>query len=434
MNKTDYLIVGGSAAGTTAAEVIRGLKPDASITIVTDEPHEQYSRVLLPHYTRKKIQREQVFLKKPEWYVQKSIGLLKGNRVKSLENSKKLVTLESGEEIAYGKLLIAIGGDVVRLSVPGADLGNVLYLRTIEDGDATIKYATGAKKALVVGGGFISLDFATSFKANGVEDIKILVREPFFWSGKLDRVSSEIIVDILNKNGVEVIIGEEVDHFEAKNDSIALLQNDDRKDSGRARMTVGAAVTKSGKNFDCDVVGVGIGIRSDVAWLNGSGIKIESGIVTNEFMQTNLEDIYAAGDCAQFHDLTFDTSHTLGNWANATGQGKIAGENMAKDEKLAYETASSYSDSFFEGHYSFIGVTLEDFADEVIGRGSKEAGKMTRIFIKTLQGVTRIVGASVINNPVEIGPLTGAVKGKVDISAHMEKLKDPNFDLKELQL
>lgn len=436
MKSVDFLIVGGSAAGTTAAEVIRGLKPDASITIITDENHEQYSRVLLPHYTRRKIQREQVFLKKPEWYGEHKIELVKGVRAEKLESESNRVRVSGGEEYQYGKLLLAIGGDVIRLPVPGADLENVLYLRTIEDGDATIKYASDAKKAVVIGGGFISLDFATSFRANGVEKITVLVREPYFWDGKLDRVSSEIVVDILKKNGVEVLCSEE---------TAEILPDETGKKAG-------VVVTKSGKRFEADVVGIGIGIKSDLDWIAKAGVKVDKAIVTNEYLETSVPDIYAAGDCAQFHDVIFDTSHALGNWANATSQGKVAGENMANtyahlrgeqgstlahlggvsDSKVRFETASSYSDSFFEGHYSFIGVTSEDFADGVISRGSKEEGKMTRIFVKTIGGVMRIVGASVINHPMEVAPLTVAIKGKVDIAEKREKLGDLNFDLRDL--
>lgn len=414
MKSVDFLIIGGSAAGTTAAEVIRGLKPEASITIITDENHEQYSRVLLPHYTRRKIQRERVFLKKPEWYQEKAIRLNKAVRAVGLDPAKHQATLSDGSKLQYGKLLLAIGGDVMRLSVAGADLENVLYLRTVEDGDATIKYASVAKKAVVVGGGFISLDFATSFRANGVRDITILIREPYFWASKLDRVSSEIILDILKRNGVEVVTSEE---------TAEILSKDSKN-------LAGTVVTKSGKRFDCDVVGVGIGIKSDLDWLAGSGIKVDRAIVTNEYLETNVADIYAAGDCAQFHDVIFDTSHALGNWANATSQGKVAGENMAGNGKVPFETASSYSDSFFDGTYSFIGVTSEDFADETISRGSMEEGKMTRIFLKTIRGVTRIVGASVINHPMEVAPLTLAIRGKLDVSSYKEQLADTSFDLR----
>src|SRR3989344_5314051 len=135
MNKIDFLIVGGSAAGTTASEVIRGLLPDSSITVVTDEPHEEYSRVLLPQYITHKVERENIFLKKADWYREKLIELIKLTRVIKLDSKGHKVTLESGEEIQYGKLLIAVGGYPVTLAVLRHDLENICYLRTLEDAD-----------------------------------------------------------------------------------------------------------------------------------------------------------------------------------------------------------------------------------------------------------------------------------------------------------
>src|SRR3972149_6292970 len=98
MKSVDFLIIGGSAAGTTTAEVIRQLKPQASITIITDENHEEYSRVLLPPYIRGKVQREQVFLKNPEWYLGKNIELVKSTKAVSLEPESHRVKVSNGEE------------------------------------------------------------------------------------------------------------------------------------------------------------------------------------------------------------------------------------------------------------------------------------------------------------------------------------------------
>ncbi len=179
------------------------------------------------------------------------------------------------------------------------------------------------------------------------------------------------------------------------------------------------------------MVGVGIGIKSNLSWLEGSGIEINRAIVTNEYLETNLPDVYAAGDCAEFYDVTFDRKHIMGNWANATSQGSAVGKTMA-GVKTVFETASSYSINFFDGSCLFIGVTDDKFADEVISRGSVGGDKMTRIFVKTIDGSMRIVGATIINNPAEVSPLTSAVKGKVDIASSREKLADPNFDLKNL--
>lgn len=412
MTKVDLLIIGGSAAGTTAAEVYRTLKPDDAITIVTDENHEEYSRVLLPHYIRHKVNREQVFLKKPQWYSEKKIDLLKGVGAKSLKSNKKTVTLENGDEIQYGKLLIAIGGYVIKFQAPGADLGNILYMRTVEDADRIVDAASKSKKGVIVGGGFIGLEFCSCFAMNGVSNVTVLVREPYYWQAKLDEDSSKVLVGTLEKNGMKVLVDEEVDHFDG----------DD---------SVKSVVTKSGRTFEADVVGIGIGIKSDLSWLEGSGVDINRAIVTNEYLETSLPDVYAAGDCAEFRDVVFDRQHIMGNWANATSQGSAVGKNMA-GVRTVFETASSYSINFFDGSCTFVGVTDDKFADEVVSRGSVDSGKMTRIFIKTIGGAMRVVGATVINNPAEVSPLTSAVKNKVDITGHKEKLGDLNFDLKGL--
>src|SRR3990167_9378957 len=151
MNKVDFLIVGGSAAGTTAAEEIRLLNPQSSVTIITDENLEQSSRVLIPHYIRGKVSREQVFLKKPKWYLDKDIKLINGTKAIKLDPEGHEVSLSNGEQIEYKKLLIAIGGDVNRLNIAGSDLANILYLRTIEDADSVITAAKKSKKGLVLG-------------------------------------------------------------------------------------------------------------------------------------------------------------------------------------------------------------------------------------------------------------------------------------------
>jgi hypothetical protein len=125
----------------------------------------------------------------------------------------------------------------------------------------------------------------------------------------------------------------------------------------------------------------------------------------------------------------------MGNWANATNQGSAVGRTMS-GTKTVFETASSYSINFFSpptgGSCTFIGVTDSKFADEIISRGSVDAGKMTQIYIKSISNITRIIGATVINAPNEVSPLTTAIKSKIDISTNKDQLFDLNFDLKNL--
>ncbi len=141
--------------------------------------------------------------------MQQRIELVKGVRAQRLEVSEKKVSLSNGEEYRYGKLLISIGGYVVPLQIPGADAKNVLYMRTIEDADRIINAAKRAQKAVIIGGGFIGLEFASSFRVNGVSDVTLLVREDYYWKGKLNKDSSKVLQKLLEKNGVKVLVNEE---------------------------------------------------------------------------------------------------------------------------------------------------------------------------------------------------------------------------------
>lgn len=419
MKNVDFLIIGGSAAGTTAAGVIRSLRPEDAIAIVCEEPYEFYSRVLIPHYIRHRVSREQVFLKKPQWYEEKKIEFIKGVRVENLDCQKKEVKLSSGDTINFGKLLITVGGKVIPFDAPGVNLENIFYMRTIDDADKIIAAASKAKSGIIIGGGFIGLEFASCFQANGVLDIKILVMEPYFWQGKLDEASSKVLTNTLERSGIKILTNEEVAEFRGSTPN-----------RGRTP-AVTEVVTKLGKTFAADVVGIGIGIKPDIEWLKKSGVNTNRGILTNEYLETNIADIYAAGDCAEFKDVVFDRQHILGNWANATNQGSAVGKTMA-GEKTVFETVSSYSISFFDGSCSFIGETDEKFADEIISRGSVESGKMTQIYIKTIGGVMRFIGATVINNVSEVPVLANIIRGKTDISSYKEKFSNINFNLNEV--
>ena len=436
MNKVDFLIIGGSAAGTTAAEGFRSLKSGDSIAIVSDANYEEYSRILLSNYIRREVTREKLFLKHPGWYLEKNIELIKNTKAVSLDPVGHSVTLNNDESYQYGKLLIATGGSVIKLKVAGGDLGNVFYLRTLDDADAIVKAVGSCKQAVIVGGGFIGLDFATILRANNVSDITILVLEPYFWQGKLDEASSRVLCRVLEKNGIKIVTNEEVLKMTPKS----------------ATGVVDSVITKSGKTYECDLVGIGIGIESDFDWLARAGVKTNRGILTNEYLETNVPDVYAGGDCAEFWDVIFKRQHIMGNWANATSQGLAVGKTIA-GVRTVFETASSCRAYFCGrplvdtsqsagtgrpprveagGHCSVVGGTDEGLSDQIIVRGSVENNKMSRIFIKTIDGVMRIVGATVINNPAEVGPLTMAVKEKIDISVHKDRLGDASFDLKEL--
>ena len=412
MKKVDYLIVGGGVAGTIAAEFIRMNDSEGSIAIVTEEPDHLYSRVLLPHYLRGKIDFDRLFVRRPEEYEEKKIELFTNRKVSSINTNNKTVSSVDGHEIQYKKLLIASGGKVNRLKTPGSNLNGVTYLRTKADAKKIKNLIGNVKNAAVVGGGFIGIEFAQSFVEAGLKTTAI-VREPYFWSLVVGKKSGMLIDKILEKNGVEVITNSEVDKF-------------------IGRGTLNTMKLNTGKIVSAEIAGIGIGIHMNLDYLKGSGLKIDKGVFTNEYLETETRDVWAAGDIAQFNDVVLNKRHQLGNWSNAAAQGKSVGENMAagwgSSSRQQFETVSAYTISIFDASFTLLGDPSVDSDTEIIERGSVDEGKLGRLHIRG----DKIMGASLINLPADRSSVSNLIKIGKKITAKKNKLSDSKFDLKSL--
>ncbi|OGY27206.1 MAG: hypothetical protein A2Z42_04005 [Candidatus Woykebacteria bacterium RBG_19FT_COMBO_43_10] len=412
MRKVKYLIIGGGIAGTSAAEFIRTEDRSGSVTIIMEEPEVLYSRVLLPHYLRNQVQFERIYLRKVDQYNEKKIDLLKDVRASKIDTQNKIVSLSNGEEIKYKKLLIASGGKVNKLQVPGADIKGVTYLRTINDVREIKNRMINAKNGVVIGSGFIGIEFAQSFvKAN--LKTTCIIREPYFWSNVVGENIGKLTSKILQKNGVEIVSENGVSEF-IGNGSLS-----------EVKLT-------SGKSIPAEIAGVGIGIHMDLDHLVGSGIKINRGVVTNEYLETDTPDVWAAGDIAQFYDVIFNKHHQMGNWSNAAVQGKVAGSNMVvgwgSNVREKFVTISAYTINIFDKTFVFMGDPVVDGETEIVERGSSEDGKLGRIHLK--DGI--ITGAALINLSVDRRPIEELIKNRVKITIGRDKLADINFNLNNL--
>jgi NAD(P)H-nitrite reductase large subunit len=412
MKKVKYLIIGGGIAGTTAAEFICINDSSGSIAIVTEEPDRLYSRVLLPHYLRDKIPFDRMFVRSMEDYAEKNIQLITNTKVEKINTESKKISLDNGEEIQYEKLLLSSGGKVNKLDIKGSELKGVTYLRTNHDAKEIKEQMNKAKSGVVVGGGFIGIEFAQSFVKVGIKTYCI-VREPNFWSLVVGENSGRLINNILEKNGVEVLTNSEVSEF-VGDQSLSLVK------------------LNEGKEISAEIVGIGVGIHFDLDYLNDSQIKNEKGVITNEYLETNKTDVWSAGDVAEFKDLVFDKYHQLGNWSNAAAQGKIVGQNMTagfgSGTREKFETISAYTIPIFDGTFTFLGDPSSDQNTQLIERGSVEENKMVRLHLRE----DIIVGASLINSPRDRNPISNLIKNRVKIEVGKEKLADTKFDLGQL--
>src|SRR3972149_2819564 len=412
MKNSDYLIVGGGVSGTTAAEFIRMGDSEGSITIITEEPERLYSRVMLPHFLRDQVPFERLYVRKPEQYEEKNVELLTNKRANRIDTQGKKVFLSDGQEIMYKKLLVASGGKVNKLSVSGADLKGVTYLRTNQDAKEVKDLMSKGKEGVVSGCGFIGIEYAKSFIHAGLKTTCV-IREPYFWNTVVGDNGGKLISKILEKSGVKIVTEAEVLEFVGEKQLVSARLNNSQE-------------------IPAQIAGIGVGIHMDLDHLRDTGLEVDKGVVTNEYLETGTTDIWAAGDIAQFYDVLFSKHHQMGNWSNAVAQGKTAGSNMVighgRENREKFVTVSAYTISIFDGTFTVLGDPEATDDTEIVERGSIEDGKLGRIHIRG----DKIVGASLINLPADRSPISELIKNQAKLSVSKEKLGDLNFSLTNL--
>jgi len=377
-----HVIIGGGIAGTTAAEELRKLDPSSEITIISKEQHPIYSRVLLPHYIKGKIPRERVFLKKENWYSEQDIDWMPGVLAIHLDTKNKFVELSNGREIEYDKLLIATGGEPRILF---ENSRNISYLRSLGDADNFLELLNSRDKNCngeVFGSGFIACEFINLFTHFNIPT-RVSLRGEYFWSRVLDREPSEFVNQHLEKSG------------------ITLRKNVSFSDS---------FIEEELKNKS-SIFGIGIGIETDFSWLKESGIEIKSGIRANEFLETNISDIYTAGDVAEFYDVIVDRHMKAGNWMSAMAQGRVVAQNMF-GKKTTFELVSSYATNILGLEVIFIGDVSKEASDEVRLIGSIDEGGITQLVGRKGQ----LVGAILLNRNTDRARITEVIRNKSGLS------------------
>lgn len=394
----NILIIGGGVCGTSAAEEARKRDADANITIVSNEPHPLYSRVLLPHYIHGMIPRERVFLKSLDWYSRNNIELV-FDEVVVLDVAARSVMCASNRTFSYDKLLIAGGGIVHRL--PLSSRSNAFHFQTIEDADA-IKAAMEVRRgkptcAHIVGGGFISMEFIDLFQSAGFET-HVHLHEDHFFRSLIDRETSAHLASLLHNRGIIIHPYDRAEDFE----------ND--------------ILTTTSGSCPCDLLGIGIGLDARFPWAIQAGIKVNRGIVTNAFLETNVPDVYAAGDCAEYESVLFGRHRRVGNWTNAQMQGRhVAG--VVYGEQVPFMAVTSYTATVSSIQIAAIGDADPQAADKILSRTNGEG--RTSISIRG----NRVVGAVTINRSFERTSLTKLIVAKTDVSKYIAQLQDPDCDL-----
>lgn len=391
-----YVIIGGGIAGTTAAQEIRKLEPEAEITIIAREPLPLYSKVLLTPYVSGKVTREKLFLKKPEWYVEQKIAYMQGIEVTKIDTQNKFVETSEKREIPYDKLLITTGGEPRLLPF---DLPGVTYFRTLEDAEVFAKLISDLEatvkpkdqQAVVYGGGFIALDCINILSEHNIKTA-VAMRSGGFWSKALSEHSQKVLANHLEKQGVELFFNQP-----------------EIKPLGESELT--GVQLADGEKIPAQLLVAGIGVEIDRKLLTSAGLEVERGIKADEYLKTNVSDVYAAGDVTEFYDIILGRHVQFGNWMNAQMQGRAVAKTMT-GQKTKFELVSSFSTNVLGLEIVLVGDTRRSEADEIhqIVATPKES---LEIFVND----GKIVGSVLIGNVSRRQELTDAIKNQKTYSA-----------------
>ncbi|TAL25664.1 MAG: NAD(P)/FAD-dependent oxidoreductase [Nitrospirae bacterium] len=298
-----YVIIGNGAAGTAAAAGIRKIDNESEIIIASDEAYPFYSRIRLIDYLAGETDEKGLVIYKDEWYEKNGIKLLLNTAVSGIDNNKKEIIIPSGGRLKYDKLLIATGGVSFVPPIPGADKKGVFTLRTLKDAIEIKNYAEQVKKVVLIGGGVLGLEAGNSLRKTG-HSVAVVEFFPRLLPRQMDREGAEILTSQLVGMGFSFYLG-------AKTKEIF---GDDK---------VRGVRLEDGTIIDCDMVIISAGVRADSELADESGIKCGKGVPVNDRMETEIQDVYAAGDVAEHKGICY------GIWPAAEEQGKIAGVNMA---------------------------------------------------------------------------------------------------------
>ena len=300
------VIIGNGIAGTSAARWVRKLSNN-QITIISSESKHFFSRTALMYIYMGHMRFEDT---KPyeDWFWEKNRIDLLEDHVDKIEFSTKSLKLRSGKEMHYDNLVLALGSKSNKFGWPGQDLEGVGGLYHLQDLENMEKYSKGLKRAVVVGGGLIGIEMAEMFHSRHIP-VTMLVRESDYWNNVLPPDESAMISDHILKNDIDLRLG--VNLGEIIDDG-----------TGKARAVT---VKESGEEIECGYVGLTAGVSPNVGWLKDTELEVERGIMVDEFLRTNIPNVYAIGDCAQLRSPKPGRRNIEAIWYT----GRMMGETVA---------------------------------------------------------------------------------------------------------
>jgi len=302
-----FVILGNGIAGLTAAITIRELDQESEIIMVSEEATLSYNRPMLTKASLKGFDSSQFMIKSNAWYQEHQIKPLIHKQVIAIHPKQKEIVLNDGTQLSYDKCIYALGAKSFIPPIPGIDQSGVLTIRKLEDLAALRTQSLIVKTAVVIGGGVIGLEVAWELKKVGLQ-VTVLEQAPHLMGAMLDHQSAKILEEQVKIAGIQVQTRVNITKISHKK----------------------TVMLADGTEYPADLVILSCGIRANTELALKAGIEVNRGVVVNEYMETNIKDIYACGDCTEFEGAND------GLWEEAINQGQVAGANSC-GEKREYQ-------------------------------------------------------------------------------------------------
>jgi NAD(P)H-nitrite reductase large subunit len=423
---TRHLILGTGVAGIAAAESIRTTDASAEIVLVGDDPFGYYSRPGLAYYLTGEMVEKQLFPFTTADFQRLNVRYVKGRAAKIFRDEHQ-IEVDGKNRVSYDRLLISVGAQAVRLTVPGADLAGVVKLDHLADARHIQQLARRTRRAVVVGGGITALELVEGLVSQRVK-VTYLLRGDRYWNNVLDEQESRIVEKRLKEEGVKLVYHAELTEALGKRgrvDGVRLLD---------------------GRTISCDLLAYAIGIQPRVDLAKEAGLAVDKGILVNEYLQTNDPDVFAAGDVAQVYDPLTGRSAIDNLWGPAREQGRAAGFNMA-GKRTAYLKSAPFNVTRLAGLTTTIigAVGRGGRDDDLVGiaRGDSETFRSLPDAIsaqsgfdvnhlRLLIGEKTLLGALVMGDQTLSMPLQKMIAGKADITPIREKLMAPEAKIADV--
>lgn len=395
-----YVIIGNGVAGVTAAGTIAADAKNPSIQVIAAEPHPYYRRPWLPDLISGAYQVADLYHYPSEWYQKHGVEVWLGKRVVDIDPALKIVTCQSGEKVAYDRLLIAAGGNASVPPIQGARRPEVFTLRTIGDALAIKEFAGKVRRAAVIGGGLLGLEAARALRANNL-DVTVVEIAPRLMPRQLDAEGAGVLERLIELQGIRVVTGIEVKALEGEGRLEAVRLGQEQR-------------------ILCEMALISAGIQSEVELPRKIGLAMNRGAVADEYMESSLPNIYLAGDVAEAGGRVY------GSIQPAIEQARVAAANMVGGRVVRYAgTIPSHTLKVMGIDLTSIGVTIPTEAGYTEVRHSDAVAGVYR---KLVLRDGKLVGAILLGDRKAVLPVSRLIQRGTSVGELAGKMVEDGLD------